>query len=137
MKIGDIEKERALFSIVKRARTEHIEPSAIRNIRNRIVFKRITDIYGKDMLSDLYMELIKSGVIEYRDGFYRLTDRGRRILKRGYVHIKVSKFASPEYSFYISVLALIVSLLNGEFLWKAVRFINQTSQTILRWLQTN
>lgn len=135
MKVGDVEKERALFAILKRARTEYLEPRFIRTVHSKIVFKRITDIYGKDILTKLYKELTDDNILEYKNGFYILTAGGKRIIKRGYVHIKVSKYASPEYSFYISVLALIVSVLSSEYFWKAIRLIRQGIEALYQsWL---
>lgn len=135
MKVGSIEKEKYLFSILKRAKTEHLEPHLIRTIHSRIVFKRITDVYGKEALSDLYNELIENKLIEYRGGFYRLTSGGKRVLKRGYVYVKVSKYASPEYSFCISVLALAVSILNSDWFWNLIRCIHQAIEGLYSvWL---
>ncbi len=125
MKIGDAEKEKALFSILKRARTEHLEPAFIRHFRNQIAFKWIRAIYGTNVLAGLYGELMAENLLEYKAGFYRLTDKGKLVLKRGYIHIKVSKYASPEYSFCISILALAVSILDSAWFWSFIHYIRR------------
>lgn len=119
----DFEKEYMLYGILRRARWEESEPQFLKRYRNRKFFNKITAIYGNDIISETYKELRKNGVIEYRNNVYVLTKRGKALYKRGWVEYKINKYDNPKYPLLVSILALIISIIGTDNIWKEITWI--------------
>ena len=112
-----------LYGILRRARWEEREPQFLKRYRNRKFFNKITAIYGNDIISETYKELRKNGVIEYRNNVYVLTKRGKALYKRGWVEYKINKYDNPKYPLLVSILALIISIIGTDNIWKGITWI--------------
>ena len=119
----DFEKEYMLYGILRRARWEESEPQFLKRYRKRKFFNKITAIYGNDIISETYKELRKNGVIEYRNNVYVLTKRGKALYKRGWVEYKINKYDNPKYPLLVSILALIISIIGTDNIWKGITWI--------------
>lgn len=119
----DFEKEYMLYGILRRARWEESEPNFLKRYRNRKFFNKITAIYGNGIISETYKELRKNGVIEYRNNVYVLTKRGKALYKRGWVEYKINKYDNPKYPLLVSILALIISIIGTDNIWKGITWI--------------
>ena len=128
MSISEREKERIVFSILKRMKRSESEPVLLKKKRNLRLWRKIDTLYGKELLPKFLNELQSKGILEPAKDNKRLivSDRGKEMYKRGWVYSENHWYDADyvrKYTVIISLIALIVSTIGNENIWKAVKYI--------------
>ena len=119
------ERERLLIMVLKRIRNIGIEPKWIKKHRNKSTWKKIEKLYGKGCDCEViqYLEQLKLIESQGANKPYLITERGKDCCKRGWVEFKINKYDNPKYPLFISVFALIISVISSNRIWTAIKWI--------------
>lgn len=128
MTISEREKERIVYSILKRIKRSESEPVFLKRKNNLRLWSKIDTIYGKELLPKFLSELQSNGILEPAKDNKRLivSDRGKELYKRGWIYSENHWYDADyvrKYTVIISLIALIVSTIGNENIWKAVKYI--------------
>lgn len=131
MKIKEEEKEKIKFKFLKRLDKHWFWKHKILKKLNSNFWGYYDVIYGKGFTSHLLEVMRQEGLVYVnKRRRYRLTERGEKILKRGWIYSEKKWYDEPKirkYSFILSVLAIIISLVGTDnirrlfwYLWHLV-----------------
>ena len=125
--LGKEEREKLLMTILGRIRSNGKEPLWLHKRRTESTWNRIAKLYGKDCAWKTIQYLQQLKLIESQGEHkpFIITERGKEYYKRGWIENKINKFDNPKYPLFISIAALIVSVLSSDYFWKAIHFIYQ------------
>lgn len=117
--LTDEEKERILFSFLKRVRYSswHI-PRCARKYLNKRSYIKIGNIYGEYCVEKALDQLVYMRLITTKDQKYVITLRGKEALKRGWVYKDCRWFSTnkaSKYAIIISAFALLLTVLQFVF----------------------
>ncbi len=127
MPISEREKERIIYSILKRIKRSESEPVFLKKKNNLRLWHKIDTLYGKELRPKFLNELQSNGILEPAKDGKRLvvSDRGKEMYKRGWVNFENHWYDADyvrKYTVIISLIALIVSIIGNENIWKAVKY---------------
>jgi hypothetical protein len=128
MKISEKEKERIVYSILKRMKGSRLEPEHLKRKRRLKLWHKIDTVYGNELRLRLLNEMQRDGILE-PDPINKhliLSKRGNEMLKRGWIYYERYWYDADyvrKYTVIISIIALIVSTIGNETIWKAVKYI--------------
>lgn len=119
--LSESEKEWLLMIVIKRLYEIGRAPLWLHKRRNIRTWSKLKALYGDDVVRNIFHTLNDLGLTTHKDKLIVLNERGKAAYKRGWVVLNINKYANPKYPLVISILALIVSALNGQFTWEFIQ----------------
>jgi hypothetical protein len=131
MNISELEKERMAFAFLKMIRTSKYRFLRIfitKHNRNKF-WEKYKTIYGEKFVSEFICKMREDGILEAdKAGRYVVSDKGKKMYKRGWIYHERHWYDADiirKYSFVLSVLALLLSIIGTDNLRNAVKNIWQ------------
>lgn len=119
------EREKVLMAVLKRIRSIGREPLWLHKRRNFHTWAKMEKLYGKGIVWDAIQNLQELKLIQSQGEHkpFIISERGKYVYDRGWVESEINKFDNPKYPLFISIAALLVSILGNEYFWKAIKWL--------------
>ena len=119
--LSDTEKEKIAFSFVRKLRKN--------KNRKTDFWKNYNTLYDNDFVNCFLEEMEDSEIIKDNGKRqYGLTEKGEKMYKRGWIYYERHWFDDGfirKYTFIISIIALLISIIGNNNIWSAVKFLWQ------------